>query len=95
MAAPLCPIHGTPMVCFCPRCRGAKGGSVGGCASTPAKRRAAKRNAKQPTDSANRASLYARVAWNGCLRERLAVHPDVMAPAVVMEVTALRLQMAF
>ena len=40
MTGPTCPTHGTPLVMFCPRCRGSAGGAV----STPAKRKAARVN---------------------------------------------------
>lgn len=45
--APLCPIHQTPMVCYCPRCRGSLGGKIGGRSTSQKKRRAAKRNARR------------------------------------------------
>jgi hypothetical protein len=44
--APACRIHARPLICPC--CVGARGGKVGGKASSPRKTRAARRNAKRP-----------------------------------------------
>jgi hypothetical protein len=43
---PPCPIHHSPTVC--PRCMGAKGGRIGGLATSAKKTRAARRNATRP-----------------------------------------------
>jgi len=40
MTVPACPTHGTPLVMFCPACRGKSGGKV----STEAKAEAARAN---------------------------------------------------
>jgi hypothetical protein len=44
MAAPKCPVHGTPLVMFCPACRGGRGGR----AKTERKAVAARLNAARP-----------------------------------------------
>jgi len=44
--APTCPTHHRPLICPC--CVGARGGKVGGKASSPRKTRAARRNARLP-----------------------------------------------
>ena len=48
--SPLCPIHATPLLAHCPRCRGSQGGK----ASSPAKRAAAKINATKPRPRARK-----------------------------------------
>ena len=48
---PACPIH--ERVLICPACVGARGGAVGGRASSPKKTRAARRNARRPRPGAS------------------------------------------
>lgn len=44
---PTCPIHGKPLVVFCPACRGSRGGAAG----SPKQTRQRQRAAKQPRPS--------------------------------------------
>jgi hypothetical protein len=52
--AVLCQECGAPLTTFCARCRGRAGGRVGGLATTPAKRKALKRNARKPRPGARK-----------------------------------------
>lgn len=52
---PVCRVHDRPLIC--PACVGARGGTIGGKASSPKKRRAARRNAKRPRSREARDTL--------------------------------------